>query len=671
MTAPASSSRRVRTGLFEIDLSSGEVQKNGRRLPLQEQPFRVLAMLLEHPGEVVTREQLQARLWPADTYVGFDEGLNTAIRKLRVVFGDSADNPRFVETVPRRGYRFIAPVSEAPTNQAPEQVDTKANGSGEHGEAGRPAFAESGQAGSIPGLPLPTSTVRPWWPKVRFCVATAVVLILAGVTYLLMRPHRSSTSAATAGAQKRVMLAILPFQNLSQDPGQEYFSDGLTEETITDLGQLSPEKLGVIARTSAMVYKHTNKTVGQIGRELGVDYILEGSVRREGGKARISAQLIRVSDQTHLWAENYDRQLTDLLDIESELGKTIAQQVQVNLTPQRQMALSKIRTVDPEAYDLYLKGRYYWNQRTAAGMKESIGYFQQATAKDANFALAYAGLADAYNISDILGTYSAQESLPRARAAAEKAIQLDPSLAEAHAALGMEKSHYEFDFPGAEREFLKAIELNPNSAYAHLFYSNCYLLPMGRTAEAIAENKKALELDPLSLPINNFMGMTYYFAGDYDKAYRQFEHTIQMDPTFPLAHDYFSWLLAMMGRYEQAIEENQKSELLSGKSPEQAAADAAGALEAFKAGGARGFWQWNLNDALRLLKRGDGSIRASEMSAAYAMAGDKDKAFEWLDKAYDERDGQDITLLKCEPQWKNLRGDPRFSAFLRRLGLPE
>ena len=334
-----------------------------------------------------------------------------------------------------------------------------------------------------------SAEVRSWPWKTVAAVAAALVLVVA-VTAYLVGTHPSP------GPQKRTMLAILPFQNLSNDPRQEYFSDGLTEETITDLGQLSPEHLGVIARTSAMAYKHTDKSVSQIGRELGVDYILEGSVRREGGKARVSAQLIRVSDQTHLWAQNYDRDLQDLLDVQNDLGRAIAEQVRANLTPQRQIELSKKHMVNPEAYDLYLKGRFYWNQRTPDAIKESIGYFQQATDRDSNFALAYAGLADAYNISNIIGPVSPRDSFPQAKAAAMRAILLDPSLAEAHAALGMEKSHYEFDFPGAEKEFLKAIEVNPNSTYAHLFYSNCFLMPMGRQAQAIAENKRALELDP-------------------------------------------------------------------------------------------------------------------------------------------------------------------------------
>jgi adenylate cyclase len=381
--------------------------------------------------------------------------------------------------------------------------------------------------------------------------------------------------------------------------------------------------------------------------------------------------LIRVSDQTHLWAENYNRDLNDLLEMESELGRTIAQRVQVNLTPQRQIALSKIRAVDPEAYDLYLRGRYYWNQRTPAGMKESIAYFQQAIATDPNFALAYSGLADAYNISNIIGAYTSKESLPQARAAAEKAIQLDPSLAEAHAALGMEKSHYEFDFPGAQREFLKAIQLNPNSAYAHLFYSNCYLLPMGRTAEAITENQKALALDPLSLPINNFMGMSYSLAGDYEKAYQQYQRTMALDPTFPLAHEYFSGLLITMGRYEQAIQEKEQSELLGGMSAKDAAAEADASRRAWRKGGPKGYWQQVLDMILTRQDREQESVTASDMAALYALLGDKDKAFTWLDKAYDAREGAAITLLKCDPYFKNLRGDPRFSAMLRRMGLPE
>jgi TolB-like protein/DNA-binding winged helix-turn-helix (wHTH) protein/Tfp pilus assembly protein PilF len=660
MNPPASSSRQVRTGFFEIDLASGQLHKNGRKLPLQEQPFRVLAILLERPGEVVTRQELQARLWPADTYVGFDEGLNTAIRKLRTAFGDSAGNPRFIETLPRRGYRFIAPVTETTTANGLPAI---ANVAGIREDN---AIADSEEAVSLPDYSALAPEGGKWPWKTAVLMTAFLVLALTVVAYV-MRKHSSPGS----GPAKRSMLAILPFQNLSNDPGQEYFSDGLTEETITDLGQLSPENLGVIARTSAMAYKHTDKTIGQIGRELGVDYILEGSVRREGGKARVSAQLIRVSDQTHLWSENYDRELADMLDVQNDLGRSIAEQVSANLTPQRQIELSKKHIVNPEAYDLYLKGRFYWNQRTPGAIKESIGYFVQATAKDPNFALAYAGLADAYNISNVVGLYSPSESFPQAREAAMRAIQLDPSLAEAHAALGMEKSHYEFDLPGAEREFLKALEVNPNSPYAHLFYSNCFLLPMGRKAQAIAENRRAVEIDPLSLPINNFLGMTYMMAGDDDSAYRQFQHTIAMDPSFPLAHEYFSWFLTTTGRYEESIKEKEKGDVLSGASPEQAAAEAIVMEKAFKSGGEKRFWQKDLELELKAGQQPGASASPFMLAADYAMAGQTDKAFEYLEKSYEEREGQDLTLLKFDPSYKNLRSDPRFSAMLRKIGLPQ
>jgi TolB-like protein/DNA-binding winged helix-turn-helix (wHTH) protein len=647
MDPPASSGRRVRTGLFEIDLGCSEIYKEGRRVPLQEQPFRVLALLVERPGEVVTREELQSQLWPADTYVGFDESLNTAIRKLRIALGDSPENPRFIETIPRRGYRFVAPVQEAVVGTS------RAFGTAE--PSGPAVEMQMGGRGR--------RTRRVGWAF----FAASVFVVAAGAAYFMhSRPPSNPTS------HTRVMLAILPFVNLSNDPGQEYFSDGLTEETITDLGQLSPQRLGVIARTSAMTYKHTTKSIRQIGSELGVDYILEGSVRREGDEARVSAQLIRVSDQTHLWAENYERKLQDLLEVQNEIGKAIAGQVQLSLTAQEQLALSQPRSVNREAYDLYLKGRFYWNQRTPHAVKESIPFFQQAVAKDPNFALAYVGLADAYNISNIMGTYSPQESFPEAKAAAEKSLALDPSIAEAHAALGMEKSHYEFDFPGAEKEFLKAIELNPNSPYAHLFYSNCFLAPMGRIPEAIVENQKALALDPLSLPINNFLGVTYSLAGDYEKSYQQFQRTIAMDPTFPLAHAYFADLLIVMGKYKEAVKEREQAALLYGAAPELAAARANVLLKVLKTRGLKGFGQENLKQDLKALRASDGAFfPASTIATDYALADEKDQAFEWLEKALQQREGQSITLLKCDPFFANLRGDPRFSDLLRRMGLPD
>ncbi len=642
----------VKFGDFELDPAGFELRRKGQPIRVERIPLELLLLLVSRKGELVSRVEIIDKLWGKDVFIDTNTAVNVAVSKVRQALRDDPDDPRFLQTVSGKGYRFIGSLDQPPQARPAENAQAQ------------PSL--SAPVLTAPAEPAETTELIQR-PK-RIWLLPAIVAGIIAVAAFLMWPRFRQAPKAPG---KRAMLLVLPFQNLSGDPGQEYIADGLTEETITDLGQLSPAELGVIARTSSMSYKHKDKTVSQIGHELGVDYILEGSVRREGEKARVSAQLIRVSDQTHLWARNYDRDMHDLLGIENELGQTIAQQVQVNLSPQRQLELAKMRTVDPEVYDLYLKGRFYWNQRTPAGVKESIGYFKQATAKDPDFALAYAGLADAYNFGNIIGVYSPKDSFPEAREAATKAITLDPSLAEAHAALGMEKSHYEFDVPGAEKEFLKAIELNPNSAYAHLFYGNCYLLPMGRVQEGIAENKKALELDPLSLPINNFMAMTYMFAGDYEQSYRQFQHTIEMDPSFPLAHDYFSGLLAFMGRYEEAIQENQKAQLLRGSSPDEAAAEAAAMLKAFKNGGETGFWHHLLDETLQARERAPSSVTASEVAGAYALVGDKDKAFEWLDKAYEEREGQSIALLKCEPAWKNMHTDPRFAAMLRRMGLPE
>jgi TolB-like protein/DNA-binding winged helix-turn-helix (wHTH) protein len=633
-------------------------------VPLQEQPFRVLEMLIERPGELVARESLQTRLWPADTYVSFDEGLNTAVRKLRVVFQDSADNPRFIQTVPRRGYRFIGPVTEIveeterqkPYVTAPVELDTR--------EA--PDALTTAAGHESPQTKAEVLRAKRGRGFIQWVGAAAVaIVVLGGLAYVLRARSRQFVPA-----RARSMLVVLPFQNLSGDPAQDYFSDGLTEETITDLGQLSPGHLGVIARTSSMAYKHTNETIGQIGRELNANYVLEGSVRRETGRVRISAQLIRVSDQTHLWAQSYDaRNLGDLIDVQSAIGRAIAEQVQVQVAPQYQADNAQLHAQNPAAYDLYLQGRFYWNQRTPAALRRSIEFFKQAIAADPNSPQAYAGLADAYNIGSIIGALPSKESSPKARAAATRALELDSSLGDAHAALAMEKSHYDFDLPGAKAEFQKAIELNPNSAYAHLFYSGGYLMPMGLRIEAIEEMKKAVELDPLSLPINNFLGETYVLAGDYPDAYQQYQHTIAMNPNFPLVHAYMADLLELMGRFDDAIREREKTALLSGESEQESAYKAARLTGALKGSGVAGFWKEQVAQDLRAKQTFSGGYDA--IAQDYALAGQKDLAFQWLEKSMEAREGQELTLLAVDPMWNNLHGDPRFSNLLRRIGLAD
>jgi TolB-like protein/DNA-binding winged helix-turn-helix (wHTH) protein/Tfp pilus assembly protein PilF len=616
----------IRTGLFKIDLEAGELYKSGRRVALQEQPFRVLTLLLQRHGELVTRQDLQTQLWPADTYVGFDEGLNTAIRKLRTAFGDSAENPRFIETVPRRGYRFIAPV----TKMEPAAV-----------EAPQISLSPAGRRRSFP--------VRTLAVAVLLVVALSVIAIFA----LRLRDRSQSTVA-----QGRVMLAVLPFANLSNDPEQEYFSDGLTEETITDLGELNPERLGVIARTSAAAYKHTNKTIAQIGRELGVDYILEGSVRREGGSARITAQLIRVKDQVHLWAHNYDRATGGLLALQNELGRAIAQQVQVKLT-----TLYGVRSVNkyspaPESYELYLKGRFYLRQRTFDAMDRSIEYFQRSIEKDPGFALAYAGLADSYLAR---ATGSPQEFDPKAKAAASRALELDDDLAEAHAALGAEKADFEYDWQGAEQEFKRAIELDPNYADAHYRYAWTYLTPLGKSDQAISEMKKALELDPFSRMDNTVAGLTYFYARKYDQAEEQFKKAIELNPDFFVTYYHLAWLYSQMGQYPNAINEFTKGRVLSGDNGvvKSAASQGVALKKAFAAKGAAGFWQ-------QLLKSRE--IGEFDAPQVYARLGDNERALRGLERNYEERATLG-TLLNVDPAFDSLRSDQRFGDLVRRMGL--
>ncbi len=469
------------------------------------------------------------------------------------------------------------------------------------------------------------------------------------------------------------MLGVLPFQNISGDPQQEYFSDGLTEETITDLGQLNPEQLGVIARTSAMAYKSTKKTATEIGHELGVDYLLEGSVRRDSGSVRISAQLIRVEDGSHIWARNYQRDVKNILQAQIELGDAIAQQVQVRLPESLRRQQGKAFTLNPDAYDLYLRGRDQWYQRTPEAMQKSIAYFQQAIDRDPKFAMAYVGLADAYNISQVVGLPGIPrrpgEIYPRAKAAALMALKLDPQLGEAHTALAFEETHFDFDWQSAEKEFLRGIELNPSSAYAHLFYSNCYLSPMGRHKQAIAEMKKALALDPLSLAINNFLGNTYFYAGQDDLAVEQFHKTIEMNPGFVLAHYYLADVLARLERFDESISEFEKAEVLSKQNPELAALEAASMRRALASGGRIGYWREVLRREKKEMQAAPGASYAYAFASIYAELGDKDQVFAWLEKSYEARDGGALVELNVEPEFNYLHSDPRFQHLLNEIGL--
>ncbi len=657
--------KSLKFGDFELDVAGYELSRHGRSIKLERIPMELLLLLVERRGQLVARDDILEKLWGKDVFLDVDNSINTAIAKIRVALKDDPENPAFIKTISGKGYRFIAPIAVLPegkedSTQSVEQQYSSGSSfiAPVHDAAVDPAVAQKPALDSK----SPFKPSRRWW--LSFAAIT-VVAALAGWIWRdsfrrIIRPSPSPVIRS---------LAVLPLENLTGDASQEYFADGMTDALITDLAQIGA--LRVISRTSIMRYKGMRKPLPEIARELGVDGIVEGTVVRSAGRIRITSQLIYAPSDQHLWAHSYERDVGDLVTLQGEVAQAIAGEVRAALTPEQRTRLSARVTTNPGAYEAYLKGRYYWNQRTPAAERKSIEFFQQAVEKDPDFALAYARLADAYNFGNILGVLASKESSPEAKAAATKALVLDPQLAEAHTALGLVKSHYDFDFPGAQREFLKAIELNPNYANAHLFYAGAYLTPMGRHEDAIAEMKKALELDPLSLPLNNMLASTYLWAGDYEKSVQQFQRTIGLDPAFPLVHFFFAGLLQELGKYEEAIKENQRGELFLGVSPEQAAAEAAEFRKAFQSGGSRGYWQKNLDITLKESKQaGSRYFEAIAVAGAYARVGDKKNAFEWLEKSYADREGQDITLVRWLPDFNSLHNDPRFPVLLGRMGLP-
>jgi serine/threonine-protein kinase len=457
-------------------------------------------------------------------------------------------------------------------------------------------------------------------------------------------------------------LAVLPLQNLSHDPEQDYFADGMTEELITDLSKIGA--LRVISRTSVMHYKGTTKTLPEIAHELKVDAVVEGSVLRSGDKVRITAQLIYAPTDRHLWAESYERDLRNVLALQSEVASVIASQIKIKVTPQEHVYLSSSRVINPDAYGAYLKGRYYWNQRTPEALKKSQQFLQQAIDIDPSYALAYAGLADSYFVLAISGTLPAREAMPKSKAAALQALQIDDTLAEAHASLAAVLQNYDWKWTEAESEYKRAIELNPNYSTGHQFYGD-QLMKMGRYTEGIAEMKRAVELDPLSPIISTFLGRAYYYARQYDQAIEQYRRTFEIVPNFGVAASFLVQAYEQKGMYEEAITAYGTELLGAGQSREKVANIATALRTAYKASGARGYWQKRLDMAKEESKQHPMSL---EIAHLYTKLGEKEQAFAWLDKAYEEHDMW-LATLKAEPKWDSLRSDLRFQELERLVGL--
>ncbi|HWO36519.1 MAG TPA: winged helix-turn-helix domain-containing protein, partial [Candidatus Acidoferrum sp.] len=453
MGTPATSARIVRFGVFEVDLSAAELRKNGLRLKLPEQPFQILTMLLERPGEIITRDDLRNRLWRTDTFVDFDHGLNNAVMRLREVLGDSSDNPRFVETIPRRGYRFLAHVDESfPATAARGSTDAGTNQIVVPTPAGQPPSPAVLPAGN-------RQTVK----KRRIEIAILAGLVAAALITVAVAARYFATRNTNIGlgVKQSTSLVVLPLENLSGDQEQDYFADGMTDELIANLAKI--RSLRVVSRSTAMAYKHTRKPLSEIANELHVDAVVEGTVLRVDQRVRITAELVQVSTDHHLWAETYESQIGDVLALQNRVSSAIVNEIRINLSPQDRERLARNPAIAPEAYENYLKGRFYWNKRTDENLNKAISYFSQATAQDSRYALAYAGLSDCYSIvgATIFGSMPVSEAAPKAREAARHALEIDPTLAEAETPLATLKFNYDWDWSGAEDDFQHAIQLNP------------------------------------------------------------------------------------------------------------------------------------------------------------------------------------------------------------------
>jgi TolB-like protein/Tfp pilus assembly protein PilF len=602
---------------------------------------------------VVTREEIQQKLWPADTFVDFEHSINTAVNKLREALGDDAENPRFIETLPRHGYRFIAPVDIVEANGTRAEVRTRLVPPQQAGPRGR-RLQERWLVAAMAGA-------------LRTLLATLIGLNVAGLRGRLAA-HVGAHSRAPVQAPHIESIAVLPLEDLSRDPKQEYFADGLTDALITDLGQVAP--LRVISRTSVMQYKGTKKPLPQIAQELNVDAVVEGTVQRSGNRVRITAQLLEARTDRHLWAETYVRDSGEIIRLEEQAALAIAHEVSGRLTTDEETRLASKRTVNPRAYDAYLHGRYLWNERTAETAVGARVYFEQALREDPDFALAYSGLADYYAVS-----WYVKGDLPLAETYARRAVALEPDLAEAHASLGI-SCVYQRKFAEGEKELKRAIELNPNYAMAHHWYS-LHLLTLGRLTEAVAENDRARQLDPFSLPINFLRGVMLLGLHEYDRAAEQLERAAAINPQSALPHGQLARIDWIEGRVPDALAEERKVAALARvpallhDQEEIAAAYAKSGLPGAQLKAAQ--LKERDNEANRQEQESgapsDESYSALDVAFQYGLLKDREKALHWLNQ-FCQEPTEPPTYLKSAPELDFLRSDPRFQDLLRRMNLP-
>jgi len=645
MHAVKSGNGLIRFGEFELEPMTGELRKAGLPVKLQPQPLRVLVLLASNAGRLVTREEIQQSIWEGVTFVDFEHGLNFCIKQIRVALGDNAQAPRFIETLPRRGYRFIADV-DGPSETSSQNVNTQV-------PSDESRFIVAAETQSLQ-KPSTLAALRSLRSARVALLAIAVLLIVASYA-----AWRLTTKPAGAGPDK-LMLAVMPFENLSGTSEQEYFSDGMTEELIAQLGSLQPARLGVIARTSAMTYKRGGRDIRQIGSELKVDYVLEGSVRREGDRVRITAQLIQVSDQTHLWSESYERSIQNTLALQTDVARSIARALTLELLPSERSSSSEKGSIPADAHDAFLKGRYFWNKGRTDDLEKSVALYNQSLELAPDYAPALAGLADSYILLGMYYALPPAEAFSKAKRAATRALELDNGLTEAHTSLGTILFRYDWDWAGAESEFKRAIASNPSYGRAHHDYA-WFLVAHERFDEAVTEIRRAQELDPLSPLANSDVGWVYLRARRYDDAINQIKRTLELEPDFASAQQCLESAYRMKGLYGEAVDAARKSMIRSGATQrELAELDNKDAEKAM-----RSVLLWRLKKRNEAASARPGS--PYRFAAQHAELDESDAAFEWLERAFSERDSE-LVSLKVDPAFDGVRADFRFQELVRRMG---
>ena len=626
--------RFIRFGVFEVDTHSGELRKAGMRVRLQGQPLQVLVILLERGGEVVTREEVRSRIWPSQSFGDTDHALNKAIARIREALDDSADTPRYIETLPRHGYRFIGALHQGPSEQPIQETAPRI--------APEPSIA-----------PAPPIAPHPRRQKLRGFAVVCVLTLLLAAGYLAWR-HNAGNGERKPRANR---IAVLPFKNLSGDPNQQYFSDGITDEIITDLGRVG--SLQVLSATSVRSYLGSTKPLPQIAGELNADLIVEGAALQAGDRVRVTVQLIDARDDRHLWAQEYDRDLRDILKMQRELAQGVTEVIEGAVASRESGKLINARQIDPEAYRLYLKGSYLCVQEISGSLQKCAGYLRESITIDPTYAPAHAGLSMAYDWMVTAGETPASEGMPKGKAEALKAIELDPFDPAGHAALGTFLDDYEWDWYGAGKEIQKAIDLQPSSEMAH-HAMGWHSVNLGHWNDAVREFSKCIELNPVGGLHHAHLAMVLARTGRKDEATRQFQEALEIEPNSPGVHWSLGYSLLEQHRYQESIAEFERERALTGGS-------FLGYLGYLYAVSGR------KQDALAILatinqRPSNQYVRPYEMALVYAGLGDGARTFQYLDKAYQER-SEAMTGVATDVAFDGFRSDPRFQELVRKVGL--